>query len=419
MSRVIAVTIALMKNWLRSKSGLFFSFLFPVMLLLVFGAIFGGTNSSSYGIYYQNLDTNSKIDSPLSTQFLQAINTTKAFTLTRIPSNVDPRIYITNRTGALNGNTRILIIPKGFESDVLNGTLKVQLGISLNAAINYYTLSEATLNATEKTRILNEIALLNQSYTSIQQHNATLRVILDPSDQSGPVVKSIIGSVSNAFNYGLVGATNVIRFEEEVFTVRKFRTIDYYVPGLIAAFIMTNGVIGVTGNSTEFKRRGIIKRLATTPLTKLDWIVGNILSQTVINFLLTAIMVAIGKLVFNVEAIPDAFSIMMIFSGSAMFSGIGMALSGFIKDVEAASAVGNAITFPMMFLSGTYWPIEFMPQFLQSISKAMPLTYFSDGLRNTMIYQSLPAAVMDFSVVLALAALFIGIGVLVTKWREK
>jgi len=110
---------------------------------------------------------------------------------------------------------------------------------------------------------------------------------------------------------------------------------------------------------------------------------------------------------------------MMIFSGSVMFSGIGMVLSGFIKDVEAASAIGNAITFPMMFLSGTYWPIEFMPQILQQISKAMPLTYFSDGLRNAMIYQYLPGVFSNLAIILALAAVFMVLGVFTTRWRER
>lgn len=51
-------------------------------------------------------------------------------------------------------------------------------------------------------------------------------------------------SVANAFNYELMGAKNVVSFEEEPFTERQLRTIDFYLPGVIAAFIMTNGIIG-------------------------------------------------------------------------------------------------------------------------------------------------------------------------------
>jgi hypothetical protein len=67
-----------------------------------------------------------------------------------------------------------------------------------------------------------------------------------------------------------------------------------------------------------------------------------------------------------------------------LFSEIDIAWSGLFKDMEAANAVGNAIVFPIMFLSGTYFPLEIMPSYLQPISQALPLTYFSEGFKATM-----------------------------------
>lgn len=195
--------------------------------------------------------------------------------------------------------------------------------------------------------------------------------------------------------------------------------MDFYVPGITSAFIMTNGIIALSSNTTEFKRRGIIKRLSITPLTKMDWILGNVLSQTLLNLMLTAIRIGLGWLIFNVRIIPDAFSVIMILLGSVMFSGIGMLLSGLIKDVEAASAVGNAIAFPMMFLSGAYFPMEFMPSYIQTISKALPLTYFTDGLRYAMLYKYPEGVYTNMAIVAALAVGFLIVGALVTRWKEK
>jgi ABC-2 type transport system permease protein len=226
-------------------------------------------------------------------------------------------------------------------------------------------------------------------------------------------------NVANAFNYQIIGATNVIDFQEESVTSNRFGAVDYYLPGIIAAFIMTNGIIALTSNTTEFKRRGIIKRLSITPLTKFDWTIGNILSQTLLSLMLTAIMIVVGWVVFNIRAIPDALTILLIFLGSVMFSGFGMVLGGLVKDVEAASALGNAIAFPMMFLSGTYFPLEFMPSYLQSIAKVLPLTYFSDGLRYALIYRYTPGVLVNMAVVAALAAVFIILGSVVTRWKEK
>jgi ABC-2 type transport system permease protein len=243
--------------------------------------------------------------------------------------------------------------------------------------------------------------------------------MLDVSDQSAMIVRNIITSVANAFNYQLIGAENVIQFIQTPVTSTRLTNIDFYIPGVTAAFIMTNGVIGLTSNTSEFKRRGVIKRLSLTPLSKMDWIIGNILSQTLLNLLLTAMMLALGWVIFNVRIIPDAFAILLIFLGSVMFSGIGMLLSGLVKDVEAASAIGNAIAFPMMFLSGTYFPLEIMPSYLQTFAKILPLTYFSEGLRYAMIYNYPEGTYVNIAIVAALAVGFIIVGSLVTKWKEK
>jgi len=260
---------------------------------------------------------------------------------------------------------------------------------------------------------------MGQYNASIPDRSTSLTLILDVSDQSSGIVKSIVMNIANAFNYLLIGAKAVVNFKEESIAVRQLRTVDFYVPGIISAFIMSNGIIGVTTNTTEFKRRGIIKRLSITPLAKIEWILGNVLSQTLLNLMLTAIMIVVGWLVFNVRAIPDVFSLLLIFLGSVMFSGIGMILSGLVKDVEAASAIGNAIAFPMMFLSGAYWPVEFMPGFLQSFARVLPLTYFSEGLRSAMIYKYSEGIFTNMAIILVLAVVFIVVGSLVTRWKEK
>jgi len=233
------------------------------------------------------------------------------------------------------------------------------------------------------------------------------------------MVKSIIGSISSAFNNELIGAEQLINIDEESIAVKQFRAVDYYVPGLIAAFIMTNGLIAVTANTTEFKRRGVIKRLATTPLTRLEWVVGNVLAQTLLAFILTGVMISVGWLVFGVTGIPGPYAIIMIILGAILFSGMGLALSGVIKDVEAASAAGNAIAFPMMFLSGSFFPIEIMPQFLQDIAKFLPLTYLSDGLRFALISDYLQGVYVNMAIIAVLAVVFILIGAAITRWQEK
>ncbi|MBM4400678.1 MAG: hypothetical protein FJ045_01880, partial [Crenarchaeota archaeon] len=368
---------AVTKNWMRSRSGLFFSILFPVLLLLVFGAIFSGIGGSSqYRLFVQNLDINASDGTPtdLSTAFIEALNSTETFSINDIPANENATEYAREVLGPLGGNMRILVISDVFQDDLLNGTLKVRIGIMYDT-IQYF---EPYMTDEQNAAVSQGLSQMQKFNATIPDAKVSLTIMLDQADQSAAMVKSIVMSVANAFNYELIGAENVVEFNEASVTTKRYSNVDFYIPGITAAFIMTNGIIALTATTTEFKRRGIIKRLSITPLTKIDWVVGNVLCQTVLNLMLAGIMIALGWVVFNVRVIPDALSIALILLGSIMFSGMGMALSGFIKDVEAASAIGNAIAFPMMFLSGTYFPMEIMPSYLQTISKALPLTYVSE-----------------------------------------
>ncbi len=400
---------------------MFFSIMFPILLLIVFGAIFSGIGGSSkYGLFIQNQDLGPNGQTTqLSTAFINALNSTDTFGLTVVPSAENATEYARQQLGPLGGNMRILVVSKGFESDLLNGTLKVRLGIcydTLNTTFQYFTQYMNDSMKLSVTEGLNQIAQFNQTLPDLQ---ASMTIMLDPSDQSGAIVQNIVASLANAFNYQMIGAQNVITLNQQAVTTTQFKNVDFYIPGITAAFIMTNGIIGLTSTNTEFKRRGIIKRLSITPLTKMDWIVGCILSQTVLNIVLSFLMIGVGWALFNVRVIPDALTVVMIFLGSIMFSGIGMMLAGLIKDVEAANAIGNAIAFPMMFLSGTYFPLEVMPSYLQQVAKVLPLTYFSEGLKASMITKFLDGIVFNMAIVAALAVAFIIIGAKVTRWKER
>jgi len=341
------------------------------------------------------------------------------FNIQNVPTDANATDYARSTLGPLGGTIRLLIISQGFQDDLINGTLKVRVSITYSALNETYYYIAPTLNDTERANFEQGLLLIQQYNESLPYTRTSLTMMLDPSDQSASIVRSVITSIGNAFNYQLIGAENVIEYNETTVTTTRLSNVDYYVPGITAAFIMTNGIIGLTANTTDFKRRGIIKRLAITPLRKIDWILGNVLSQTLLNFILTGIMIAVGWILFNVRIIPDAYAIALIFLGSVLFSGIGMLLSGLIKDVEAASAIGNAIAFPMMFLSGSFFPLDFTPSYIQAISKVLPLTYFGEGLRYAMLYKYPEGIFTNMAIVGVLAVAFIAIGSIVTRWKEK
>jgi len=71
--------------------------------------------------------------------------------------------------------------------------------------------------------------------------------------------------------------------------------------------------------------------------------------------------------------------------GALMFISLGYVVASFVPTEESANMVTSILQFPLMFLSGIFFPIAFMPQWLQPVAALLPLTYLGDALRQTMV----------------------------------
>lgn len=416
MRGTLAVFSALTKNWMRSKTGVFFSILFPVMLLLIFGTVFSGNENIRYTIYVQNLDLKNNTPTDLSKAFIEALNATNNFDIKYLSPNTNISEYI--KTHPSFTSYRILIIPQGFQENAVNKSISIKIRIITDTLKKILELYRNNINQTTQNYIENGIKSLESFNQNLSIQNATIILLLDPSDNNARAVQGIIYSVTTAFNNKLIGSGDIININVQNTSERTLKAIDYYLPGYIAAFIMTNGIVGVTSTVSEFRRNGILKRLASTPLSKSSWIIANLLQQTLLAFLLTIIMIALGWIIFNITIIPDVLSLLLIFIGAVAFCSIGIVLGGIIKDVETAYGISNSIAFPLMFISGAFWPVDIMPSYLQSIAKITPLYYFHQGLRELLIFKNPEQSYTPFMVMIIMAIVFIILAIKVTKWKE-
>jgi hypothetical protein len=169
---------------------------------------------------------------------------------------------------------------------------------------------------------------------------------------------------------------------------------------------------------TQYRNSGILRKLGTTPLKKSEWIISKMLYQTVVVFISAAVILVVAKLVYNVSIVPNAATLLLLFAGTICFTGIAMIVARYVKDEDAATAAGAAVVLPMLFLSGTFIPIERMPDYMQTVANLLPLTYVSEGLRDAMLFGDVTSAIYKMFVVLFIGIAFLAVGALVTNWRE-
>ncbi len=96
-----------------------------------------------------------------------------------------------------------------------------------------------------------------------------------------------------------------------------------------------------------------------------------------------------------------------------------MLITRFVKEAQSAEAAANAFMFPMMFLAGSFFPLEMMPDFLRQIAKFLPLYYVNEGLRSSMITLNFNQAWFYAAVIGVFGIVVFILGVFLTPWKEE
>jgi ABC-2 type transport system permease protein len=115
----------------------------------------------------------------------------------------------------------------------------------------------------------------------------------------------------------------------------------------------------------------------------------------------------------------NLFVAAFIIIGVFMFTCLGILAGSVAKTEEGASVVGNIITFPMMFLAGTFFPISIMPSWLQTVAHVLPLYYIIDGLNSVTTYTNYASAWLDLAVSVAVALVIFALSIWKFDWKEE
>src|SRR5665811_2480526 len=75
----------------------------------------------------------------------------------------------------------------------------------------------------------------------------------------------------------------------------------FFIPGVIAMAVMIASLFGTVNMNTELLQKGIIRKLSTTPITRTDWILSNILYQFLLAIISTIAMLLVSYGVFHVD----------------------------------------------------------------------------------------------------------------------
>jgi ABC-2 type transport system permease protein len=325
MKTFLALLKASTQMFMRNKQALFFSFFMPMVIMGIFGLV-GFDKPQQY-------DVGLVVSAP-APQTAAYIEQLKAFELFKIHEGT-----LEDEQAALKEGDRSVVVV--MPSDFIDSAR-----ISPQALVVY-------VNESQPAQSQAILSILNQTLdkTSIQ----------------------------------LAGGYQYFSVIQESVDARNLRYIDFLLPGLIGMSVMQMSVFSVAFVFVQYKEKGVLRRLAATPMRPMQFVAANTITRLVVSVLQAIIFIVMGILMMDAVVVGSYWLILLcILLGALMFLGLGFTISGIAKTVESIPALANLIVFPMLFLGGTFFPISGMPHWLQSIAKFLPLSFFSTSLRDVM-----------------------------------
>ena len=304
---------------------------------------------------------------------------------------------------------------------------------TINGLTGMMNLSSATSFADIKTKIQNGdiyggiIIPENFSENLMTGKQATITIITDQSNpQISLMMQSVLTQVIDQMGTELakqnLGAENyqATLAKIEPYNVQTTGIVpgspnyfQFVAPGIIAMVVMMSLMTALPRAISHEKEVGTLDGMMAAPVNRMSILLGKTIAQMVRGIIQGVIILVLAVVLFGVTiygSIPLIFALLLL--GVFSFVGLGIVITSFAKNEETAAMMMMTIMFPMMFLSGVFFPIQQMPWFMQAISKVLPLTYATTALRKVMtLGAGIPAIATELAVLIGFGAVMIMIAV--------
>ncbi|MDF3079178.1 MAG: transporter permease [Sphingobacteriaceae bacterium] len=344
------------RSILRSPSAVVFSLAFPLIFILVFGFIGGGGVSVDVGV-----DKGSDSQNPI----YQALKSSKIVHLVEDETESE------------------------MKSNLDKGRIDAIINIQKQATRPPF--------------------IVNVRYTKA-------------SLEKGNIVKSVLNNILYEANRTPDAPPPVAELRESTVEARVYKTIDFILPGQLGFSLLSSGVFGTAFVFLSLRMTLVIKRFFATPVKRYSIVLGEAIARIVFSLLGALFIILIGYYFFGFTLIHGFVTVLeMLFLsalGLIVFMGFGFVVSGIAKNESSVPPIANIITLPQFLLSGTFFSITAFPTWLQPISRALPLTYLNDALRQVAFEG---ATLMDVShqvlILLIWGIIIYAVAVKTFKWE--
>jgi ABC-2 type transport system permease protein len=366
----------------RSKVRLVMLVVMPLFMMLMVGFIFpSGTSISNQPVAIANLDTgatvmvnNTPVPVHLGNTFVSDLS---------LINNKTGMMQMSSSTGFNDIKSRIqdgsitggIILPQNFTSDMLRGLQGDVILVTDQSNPQISAIMTEVLTET-----IQDMGTQQAEYGLNSTYHVSLNMTVAMVQPYNVQTKGIIPGNPNYF--------------------------EFVAPGITAMVVMMSLMTGLPHAISYERDVGTLDGMLVAPTSRLSIILGKVMAQTVRGVVQAAIIFAIavglfGVVIYGNLLLVAALILLTVFS----FVGLGILITSFADREETATMVMMTLMFPMMFLSGVFFPIQQMPWYMQDVALILPLTYATTALRKVIVLGAGVSAVWTDVVVLLLVGI--------------
>ncbi len=319
--------LANFKEFFRDRASLFWMFAFPLIFTFIFGLVFSGNGGTTHSI---GLAVERR--TPVNARLIESFKEISSFKVST--GTLDEELEELKE-----GNRRMVLkLPGITEGDVRNRvTSRVEL---------FYSKGETRTNQAL-------ISAIREIFTGIERN--------------------------------ITGDKPLFQLDSTPLETRELSEFDYVMPGILAMALMQLGLFGVF-QFMSLRENKVIRGLAVTPLPRDTLFESEVALRLLVAIIQTFLIVLVGRAVFGVQIVGNLLLLAgLVILGAATFVSMGYMLASFSRTLEGGRNLIQTVQFPMMFLSGIFFPVEMMPDYIRPVVQAIPLTYLGDALRQVMV----------------------------------
>lgn len=396
MRQFFDLLVANIKMTVRNRQSIFWQFVFPILLMSLFGVVFsGGTRDARIAVVNRD---GGKMSAAVLTGF-KKVKGLEVSTLKFAPAI---------RRLKAGDTDAVVVIAGGFSKDVA-GNLR-----SLSAS-PARPEQGASLSSDPSAK-----GLLSGRPIHAQRQPAKVALYYDPSGTfTSAAARGTVIGVLGGVEKSIAAAPPLIEVREHSVRSSSLRYIDFLVPGIIAMTLMNSAMFGLGGTIVNYRERGILRRLTVTPQPLSIFIAAQITNQLIFSVIRAALLVLVGTALFG-AAVLGSYALLglVIVVGSLCFTTLAFSVASFSRTRETADTLGNIISMPMMFLGGVFFPVDNAPAWIRPLIKVLPLKYLADAMRSIMVkglgYEAIRTDLLILAVV---TAVFFVVSVRFWRWE--